>query len=108
MASNQEFRHVPITDGPSKFDLMVALFDRKPRSRVLTFETGGGQKVEVTIVSVQIEDGSGESWNIQVSIQSANCRMSSGIKWIPICRMYFRTDKRKGHLNVPNELQFAY
>lgn len=54
-----------VLNGPSKFDLMLSLFDgnQHPR-RTVSFQIEGFKKeVTVAITSVQQEDGSGESWN---------------------------------------------
>ena len=64
--------HPQIVDGPSKYELMLALFDRtfeKPRPvRFKIQRRVGYEAVEVWahILSVGIEDGSGENWNIEV------------------------------------------
>lgn len=54
-----------IVSGPSKFDLMLALFDRKPITRELEFGLPGPDKEAALIVisGLELEDGSGESWN---------------------------------------------
>lgn len=50
-----------ITGGPGKFDLMQALFAGKE----VTFTLENGQKLAVRISSIQREDGSNESWNLE-------------------------------------------
>jgi hypothetical protein len=63
-----------ITSGPSKFDLMVSLFDANyTNRRTVTFMvvTPHGQsellktnqEIEVQIDGIEREDGSGENWN---------------------------------------------
>lgn len=58
-----------IEDGPSKFDLMAALFDGK--KVIITLRdaapptTGRMRLPEVYVRSVEIEDGSRESWLIK-------------------------------------------
>ncbi len=54
-----------IVAGPSKFDLMTALFIWKPEHPVVSFQTEDGTTHLVRINSVSAEDGSGESWNIR-------------------------------------------
>ncbi|MDP3793910.1 MAG: hypothetical protein Q8R07_04110, partial [Candidatus Uhrbacteria bacterium] len=61
-----------IMNGPSKFDLMLALFDRDPEPsdlpRTVIFmllEDDGHATRSAMIDGVQVEDGSGESWNIE-------------------------------------------
>jgi hypothetical protein len=60
--------HYTLVKGPSKFDLMMALFDQKGnggKPHYVTFEAADGQKITAKIQSVGIEDGSGESWIIE-------------------------------------------
>lgn len=56
-----------VVGGPSKFDLMVSLFEGNPQHRrTVAFKLEGlRQEVHVAITGVQQEDGSGESWNIE-------------------------------------------
>lgn len=56
-----------ITGGPSKFDLMVSLFEGNPKVRkTVSFKLEGlRREIQVAITGVQQEDGSGESWNIE-------------------------------------------
>ena len=56
---------INITAGPSKFDLMLALFDRggTPRSVEFRLAGPGKHRALVVITAVECEDGSGESWN---------------------------------------------
>ncbi len=86
-----------ITDGPSKWDLALALFDRSMvNSRRATF-TWGGTKHSVRVHSVEAEDGSGESWNIKGNAWP--CVLNNKTTCPPPSQsvmIYFRTDKRKG------------
>lgn len=52
---------IDITNGPSKFDLMIALFDMEREIRDLKFVTPEGD-LYCSILGVSAEDGSGESW----------------------------------------------
>ena len=56
-----------IVDGPSKFDIMISLFDSNRRHRrTVPFSLRSLRlKLDVAITSVQQEDDSGESWNIE-------------------------------------------
>jgi hypothetical protein len=56
-----------VVGGPSKFDLMVSLFEGNPKDRrTVAFKLEGlRQEIKVAITGVQQEDGSGESWNIE-------------------------------------------
>ncbi len=65
--------HYTLVKGPSKFDLMMALFDQKGnggKPHYVTFEADDGQKIAAKIQSVGIEDGSGESWIIEGVVMS--------------------------------------
>jgi len=44
---------IKIVNGPSKWDLMMALFEKK----VLTFEIDGGTKIKVSLHTLSNEDG---------------------------------------------------
>ena len=66
--------------GPSKFDLMLSLFDgnKEPR-RTVEFDLGGTRGlITVAITMIQQEDGSGESWNFEGWI--TNYRRNFGVK----------------------------
>ena len=79
-----------ITSGPSKFDLMLALFDRKgskPRIVSFTFEDQGVFPFQVIIEQVGIEDGSGESWMIKGAWVRGDIRGFEA---------HYRTDTRTG------------
>ena len=100
MASTQQY---PITSDPSKFDLSVALFDRKPQARSVIFHANCplGVEIEVTITSIQAEDSSDESWNIEGYVSRAT--LEKGIREYPLSIekgqrtfIYFRTDRRQG------------
>jgi hypothetical protein len=77
-----------ITNGPSKFDLMQALFVRQPTRPVfelsLTVGPVGLTKVKCMVNSVESEDGSGESWNIEGYVGDKKFTA------------FYRTDKRTG------------
>jgi hypothetical protein len=76
---------VSITNGPSKFDLMQALFVRKPTRPTVTFIVSQDNAVQVFIDLVEAEDASGESWNIKGSV-------GNNKKFLA----YYQTDKRTG------------
>lgn len=80
-----------LSNGPSKFDVMLALFDRKnpsPRSVQFSLEDDPSEKVNVVITGISIEDGSGESWLFTGFLKYAEARKIKG---------WFRTDRRVGH-----------
>ncbi len=90
-----------ICDGPSKFDLSNALFDKLPggRSRVLDFTTNSEKLLRVCVVvnKVSTEDGSRESWIIdgyisKIIYDGAELEKPPGDK----IHFYYRTDKRSG------------
>ncbi len=58
---------INLVNGPSKFDLMLALFDNKNANRKVTFLTESGNEYEAMISAVEAEGVSGESWNIKGS-----------------------------------------
>lgn len=88
-----------LIDGPSKFDLMMALFDK---GRKVSFTDERGMKYEATISMVEAEDGSHESWNLKGSTTIWGAGGSDGDGKVRLIRYrfigYFRTDRRKGHL----------
>lgn len=65
MASNDRVT-VQITDGPGKWDLMIALFYRPEgdnrQDHLLTFTLETGEKITVLLRKVEMEDGSHDSW----------------------------------------------
>ncbi len=85
-----------ITDGPSKFDLMLALFDRAhgPRPVVFYVKQPDQPLIMVIIHELGLEDGSGASWLFKGSTTD-----SVGGR-LPSQRVsgYFRTDKRTGYI----------
>lgn len=99
MGTKQLTSQVAISDGPSKFDLMFALFDAyqqrggKTSIRRVVFETEIGS-VEAVITSVGIEDRSNESWLISGSF----CRYESNLLQLFRFEGYYSTRRRKGFL----------
>lgn len=95
MTSQNENRAFRILNGPSKFDLMLSLFDgnKEPRRTVKFRLEGLKQEVEVAITSVQQEDGSGESWNWE-----GNLKLAKGRGYH--VRGYFATKGRMGRFVV--------
>lgn len=83
---------VNLTGGPSKFDLMTALFVMKPNRTCVQFKTKLGQLINALIDGVDIEDGSGESWCIRghgsFTTHATNRRFEG----------YFNTQTRTGYL----------
>ncbi len=84
-----------IVNGPSKFALMLALFDWEPHRKV-TITGQAGQKFELWITGISAEDGSGESWNIG----GTTTVFREGKEESRNFSAYFRTDSRKGWISV--------
>jgi hypothetical protein len=53
-------KNIKIVGGPGKFELMVSFFE----GRDITFTLAGGKKIMVRLNTIQREDGSNQSWNI--------------------------------------------
>ena len=80
-----------ILDGPSKWDLLVALGDGKVVELMLKFDdTLRAERRRVKISSVQAEDGSRESWNLKGYIPSQGRQFEA----------YYSSRRRKGHLRM--------
>lgn len=72
-----------ITAGPSKFDLMLAVFER---GKNVEF-TVDGKQVEVNVSSILAEDGSRESWCLSGYIIGQQFKRYTA---------YFSTQRRTG------------
>ena len=82
-----ELRH-----GPSKYDLMLGLFDGDANTqRTLTFRVNNGVDVEVKVQSVSREDGSGESWLFEGYVINGTGLRAKG---------YFHTVTRRGTITI--------
>lgn len=88
-----------VTAGPSKDGLKAALFDRKMvNTQKPTFTLEDGTSHEVTVTSVEAEDGSGESWNIKgYAVLKPRMRIRGSLP-MPHrkVKIWFRTDHRHG------------
>lgn len=92
-----------VFSGPSKFDLSNGLFAWNPR-RPVVFHVNCpvGTEVDVFISSVQAEDGSGESWNIEGVVADVRRENRKGQEryFLPErgqrVFLYFRTDRSQG------------
>ncbi|MGH7175334.1 MAG: hypothetical protein ACREGR_03180 [Minisyncoccia bacterium] len=93
-----------IANGPSKFDLMLALFDRKVvNTRHVEFKMEGEGKIaaHVVIFEVRVEDGSGESWLFKGRVRGMEPDSHVGVP--PVSRGvhgWYRTDTRKGWIEL--------
>lgn len=98
--TSQDKLSFDVVGGPSKFDLMLSLFDgNKDPRRAVEFQLEGARgPITAAITMVQQEDGSGESWNFRGWL--ANYRRNFGIQG------YYSSKSRKGHLTF--EVPFHY
>ena len=78
--------------GPSKFDLMLSLFDgnKEPRRTVEFKLEGAREAIVVAITAVQQENGSGESWNFEGQLVNYRCGFN--------VRGYYSSNSRKGYI----------
>jgi hypothetical protein len=103
-----------IVRGPSKFDLMISLFNGNGSNRIpvdLELEHRGDASkykfiLRVNIESIEREDGSGESWNFTASSARDSLR-PPGFKqdekgWTRISG-YYSTKNRTGYLKYSLE-----
>ncbi len=92
---NSKLKH--IVGGPSKFDLMLALFDSKfPNFRTVIFHLEGGAQFEGNITGVQAEDGSADSWNF-----TATGRLDTKRNEFAHVSGYYSTYRRSGTITFP-------
>ncbi|MBI3573158.1 MAG: hypothetical protein HY092_03090 [Candidatus Kerfeldbacteria bacterium] len=89
-----------IINGPSKWDLMLSLFDSKTgHEHEVQFQLEVGVTMHVFLSSVEREDGSAESWNFQGwSTGYSTARVMW--KQHQHVRGYFNTLRRKGHFRL--------
>lgn len=81
-----------IKNGPSKFDLAVALFQRPADGEqhyVVIFQLEDGRKLQAILQAVSAESGSRESWLIDGWFKDSGGKKFTG---------YFETRSRKGYL----------
>ncbi|HEV8666453.1 MAG TPA: hypothetical protein VN665_01215 [Candidatus Paceibacterota bacterium] len=57
--------HVTLKNGPSKFDLMLALFDNKDFNRKVAFVGFNGVTYEAIVWGVEMSDETGELWTVR-------------------------------------------
>jgi hypothetical protein len=90
----QQFR---VVGGPNKFDLMEALFCGDMTTRHLVNFAVEGQKepIAVLINSVEREDGSGESWNLQGYVSRHDKTFGGRVG-----KMHFSTQTRRGSMRI--------
>lgn len=95
----------PITNGPSKWDLSVALFDKSEsdgRTVYLSANAPLAVIITMSVTSIQIEDGSRESWNIEGYAQRIIRGKGVHNSFLPPAPsrvfVYYRTDTRMGYI----------
>ena len=83
---------INIVDGPSKFDLMIALFHapQNNRDEPLGFTLEDGRVLGVFLRGVEMEDGSHENWNLTGRLMSGDGSFKA----------WFSTKNRKGHTTL--------
>ncbi len=93
-----------IAQGPSKFDLMLALFDRKSiNTRAVEFKLAGEGNISAHVVlnGVEVESGCGESWIFKGYVRGASPSLERTVPAPPSnCLGYYRTDTRKGWIEL--------
>lgn len=94
-----------ISNGPCKFELMMALFDRKSvNTRDVEFKLGANDSTivaHVVITGVEIEDGSGEKWIFKGYVRNVAPTSEQSVP--PPSRQcfgFYRTDSRRGWLEL--------
>lgn len=90
-----------LSNGPSKFDLSIALFRGATSDHVdfVTMLQGSGKfLINCRITSVEAEDGSRESWNIQGYAKFPK-EFGHGDQWIRFTA-YFHSVRRTGTLTL--------
>lgn len=93
-----------IIQGPPKFELMLALFDRKVvNTRSVEFKLAGGNNISAHVVinGVEVEDGSGESWIFKGYVRRISMHPEESVPPPPSnCYGFYRTDTRKGWIEL--------
>jgi len=87
---------ITIVNGPSKFDLMTALFVWKPERHKVEFTAANGTVYTASILACEAEDGSGECWNIRGVVSDSNGRLRIKKHF----KGFFRTNTRAGFLKI--------
>ncbi len=94
MASHND-RLFTLVGGPSKYDLLASLGEGHAHLRTVNFLLEGcKQEINVCVMSLEKEDGSGESWNFKALLW--NWVGDLGNHWR--IKGYFSTKNRRGTL----------
>lgn len=105
----QKVQH-QITGGPSKFDLMLALFDgNSEHRRLVAFRTKeefpgtalppAFYQVQVIVNKIEREDGSGENWLVAGEVLANWLLPKKPEVWMTF-RAFYRTIQRQGWLEI--------
>lgn len=93
-----------IVNGPSKWDLVTALFDGKQVEFTIKFNDGITKAIiKVQVNSVEAEDGSRDSWNLKGGIvglgqwSEGKSQTTETISWRNF-KAYFSSKYRKGSI----------
>ncbi len=86
-----------ITDGPSKFDLMVSLFEGKQVEFTQMTEKNYVFKIPARVQSVEREDGSDHSWNLIIFVlPGTDAPLGLNKKYAA----YYNSRTRKGTISI--------
>lgn len=85
-----------VTSGPNKTCLALAFFGGEP----VAFQTSEFGVVAVMIRSIQYEDGSGESWNLEGCVQGVDRgRLQHGDQ----VKVYYHSGRKSGTISPVRE-----
>lgn len=91
-----------ITAGPSKFDLMLALFDRKRiNTRDVEFRLGGAGNISALVVidAVEVQDASGDYWSYKGYVRRMLPHQKDGVPPPPLrVEGSYHTGTRQGSI----------
>lgn len=102
MEKQKSNRQEELVNGPDKFELMLSLFEKgkKVEFMIKMVNNDTNRLIQVMINSIQAEDGSRESWNIQGELIAVREVTSS--KWLPVnpasFKGYYHSINRNGHI----------
>lgn len=95
-----------ISNGPTKFDLMLSLLEQKVVTIEIQNDFGSIQyaKQKITVFALMAEDGSNESWLIQARIEESR-RFNPGNE--RTLYFYYRSDSRKGTASFDKRMEIV-
>jgi hypothetical protein len=87
-----------VTNGPSKFDLMLSVFERKVVT--LALKRCGVKDVRVIVSAIEQEDGSCDSWCVKgFIVQDCPIHQELSREYL-IFEGYYSTKDRMGHIDL--------